>query len=231
MGPEPTPALALEPAGSARLPLAVDGAQRRPLRAAARSVLQVWRAPRSVREEAAPRSDRAWPGRAVEREPPGLVLGPQAPDRCGAAEKQVKLALELGQRQRVAAMREPFSPAPFLFPAPAAAWQVPPASSGELAALRRPAEEALLDVLVSPQVARAVVLRQAAVALPAARLAAEVRLQAVPDALAELPLVLPWEAASAFHRDPAPPWPAPRRAARSAHEMWQTQTAGPLELW
>jgi hypothetical protein len=230
----------------APLRLAVaDGAPLRRLPAAARSVLPVLPERHSALERPAQRSARVLPGRAVERAPPAQALAQALPDRRAAAMRE---ELEL-HRLPGAAATEPFSPAPFPFPAPAAR-RVRPGALEEQAALRPPAEEAGSGGKAElPQAAgHAVVPRQAAVVL-AARAAAQVveqaarvavvRRQAVPDARepAELPLVLPlvlpwappWVAASAFRRDPVPPWPAQRRAARSAHGTQQTRTAAPSE--
>jgi hypothetical protein len=160
--------------------------------------------------------------------------------RCVAAWMEVELALY----RQVAVAAGPFSPAraPFPFPAPAAR-RVLPGASGLRAVLQPGA--AALDVTAWPRgAAHAVGLRQAVgaeaaqpVAALAARAAAQVvqaavvvRRQVAPDASAGLPLVLPWTAASACRPDPAPPWPAPQRAARSARVKWQTQTATPKEL-
>jgi hypothetical protein len=178
------------------------------------------------------------PARPVPRQ---AVLGPPEPGRCAAARMEVELALY----PQAAVAAGPSSPAraPFPFPAPAAR-RVLPEAWGQRVALQ-PGAAAVLDVTARPKAAaHAVGRRQVAekavaaqwvsalAALPAALVAqvAEVRRLAAPDAPAGPPLVLPWGAASACRRDPAPPLPERRRAARSARVNWQTQTAKPREL-
>ncbi len=182
--------------------------------------------------------------------PRQVVLGPPEPGRCAAAWMEVEL--ELYPPVVVAAGLSSPARAPFPFPAPAARRALPGAS-GERAVLRpgasgervvsRPGVAAALDVTAWPRAAvhagepqqagaaEAQVV-SARAALVAARVVqvAVVRRQVAPDALAGPPLVLPWGAASACRRDPAPPLPERRRAARSARGNWRTQTAKPREL-
>jgi hypothetical protein len=170
--------------------------------------------------------------------PRQAVLGP--PGRCAAAWMEVELALY--PPAVVAAGLSSPARAPFPFPAPAARRALPGASGERV--VSRPGVAAALDVTAWPRAAvhagepqQAVGAAEAQVvsaraALVAARVVqvAVVRRQAAPDALAGPPLVLPWGAASACRRDPAPPLPERRRAARSARGNWQRQTAKPREL-
>jgi len=171
--------------------------------------------------------------------PRQVVLGPPEPGRCAAAWMEVELALY--PPAVVAAGLSSPARAPFPFPAPAARRALPGASGERV--VSRPGVAAALDVTAWPRAAvhagepqqagaaEAQVV-SARAALVAARVVqvAVVRRQVAPDALAGPPLVLPWGAASACRRDPVPPLPERRRAARSARGNWRTQTAKPREL-
>jgi hypothetical protein len=200
-----------------------------------------------------PHSAQGLPERPAEREPPpaGSAPASRALVRCAAVElgsvlerRELALcaagsALEPALlRPRAAAVAATLSPAPVPSPSPAAVWQVPPVASAQQAALLPAVEAALLPAVepalvvtaaVGPQAGGRAAARQVAVVAKVAQPAA-VRLEAVrleaPGAPVALPSVLPWVAASAFHRDQLPPWPAPRPEVWSARVMEPPRIAG-----
>jgi len=203
---------------------------------------------RSERRPAAewrePHSAQGLPERPAEREPPpaGSAPASRALVRCAAVElgsvlerRELALcaagsALEPALlRPRAAAVAATLSPAPVPSPSPAAVWQVPPVASAQQAALLPAVEPALVVTAVGPQAGGRAAARQVAVVAKVAQPAA-VRLEAVrleaPGAPVALPSVLPWVAASAFHRDQLPPWPAPRPEVWSARVMEPPRIAG-----
>lgn len=104
-----------------------------------------------------------------------------------------------------------------------------PPQAAEHVAGQRPAAEhaaALQEAAVEEEVV--VVPDAAEAAKRAARMEVEVvRRSEAPGAPVALPSAVRWVAAWAFHRDPTPPWPAPRPAAWSARAMAQRPVASP----
>jgi hypothetical protein len=92
------------------------------------------------------------------------------------------------------------------------------------AALLPVVEPALVVTAVGPQAGACAAARQVAVVAKVAQPAA-VQLEA-PGAPVALPSVLPWVAASAFHRDRLLPWPAPRPEVWSVRAMEPPRIAG-----
>ena len=227
-------------AESARSPLAAaDDAPPERQQAATRFDLRERSERRPAAEWREPHSAQGLPERPAEREPPpaGSAPASRALVRCAAVElgsvlERRELALcaagsalePASVRPRAAAVAAPLSPAPVPFPAPAAVWQVPPVASAQQAALLPAVEPALVVTAVGPQAGGRAAARQVAVVAKVAQPAA-VQLEA-PGAPVALPSVLPWVAASAFHRDQLPPWPAPRPEVWSVRVMEPPRIAG-----
>jgi hypothetical protein len=208
--------------------------------------VQWWRVVQALRRERGWRLAQEW--RLAQAQPARAVAARLNP-RAGSARFSAVLflsrfpfpALAAARKAQPGLLEQQAAAPPWVGRAAQDAQALPGAAGHEASALPRAAEhEALARAQAvehgasGPQAAEHAGL-QAEVALVAA--AAERRAAAEPVgevlrpearvAPVAPPSAAPWAVVWAFHRDQAPPWPAPRPGARSARAMKQRPVAAP----